>query len=230
MRRRTSAPRSHEPRGLLPYCKWVADRKGHAEWYFRGSRTGSRPLPGIDPRLLKNMKLDLPLVIADEAHHWRHSQRQDCQAFRRYLAPLARRLLLLTATPSSSTGTSCWRCSPQGTAWSPRLVLTALSRSGNDATGLRKHERLGGSRAGLFARVGSAGRKDCSPGLGIYRPRRASYQPRKIPVPRKSRSNGLRIALTVRRRTTRRLCKESPARYGRFSPSRPTPGRKPVSP
>jgi superfamily II DNA or RNA helicase len=45
------------------------------------------------------MKLDLPLVIADEAHHWRHSQRQDCQAFRRYLAPLARRLLLLTATP-----------------------------------------------------------------------------------------------------------------------------------
>src|SRR5207302_4963820 len=37
--------------------------------------------------------------IADEAHHWRHSQRQDCQAFRRYLAPLARRLLMLTATP-----------------------------------------------------------------------------------------------------------------------------------
>src|SRR5262245_35055723 len=45
------------------------------------------------------MKLDLPLIIADEAHHWRHAQRQDCKAFRRYIAPFARRLLLLTATP-----------------------------------------------------------------------------------------------------------------------------------
>jgi hypothetical protein len=89
-----------EPRGLLPYCKWVANRKGYAEWYFSGFT--DRLLDfyrELIPTLLKNMKLDLPLVIADEAHHWRHSQRQDCQAFRRYLAPLARRLLLLTATP-----------------------------------------------------------------------------------------------------------------------------------
>jgi hypothetical protein len=89
-----------EPRGLLPYCKWVADRKGHAEWYFNGFKERLLDLyREIIPTLLKNMKLDLPLVIADEAHHWRHSQRQDCQAFRRYLAPLARRLLMLTATP-----------------------------------------------------------------------------------------------------------------------------------
>ncbi len=91
---------SAEPRGLLPYCKWVADRKGHAEWYFNGFKERLLDLyREMIPMLLKNMKLDLPLVIADEAHHWRHSQRQDCQAFRRYLAPLARRLLLLTATP-----------------------------------------------------------------------------------------------------------------------------------
>ena len=89
-----------EPRGLLPYCKWVANKKGYAEWYFNGFKDRLLDLyRELIPTLLKNMKLDLPLVIADEAHHWRHSQRQDCQAFRRYLAPLARRLLLLTATP-----------------------------------------------------------------------------------------------------------------------------------
>jgi hypothetical protein len=89
-----------EPRGLLPYCKWAADRKGYAEWYFNGFKDRLLDLyRELIPILLKNMKLDLPLVIADEAHHWRHSQRQDCQAFRRYIAPLARRLLLLTATP-----------------------------------------------------------------------------------------------------------------------------------
>lgn len=89
-----------EPRGLLPYCKWAAERKGFAEWYFNGFKDRLLDLyRELIPILLKNMKLDLPLVIADEAHHWRHSQRQDCQAFRRYIAPLARRLLLLTATP-----------------------------------------------------------------------------------------------------------------------------------
>jgi len=91
---------STEPRGLLPYCKWVADRKGYAEWYFKGFKDRLLDLyRELIPSLLQNMKLDLPLVIADEAHHWRHAQRQDCQAFRRYLAPLSRRLLLLTATP-----------------------------------------------------------------------------------------------------------------------------------
>jgi hypothetical protein len=89
-----------EPEGLLPYCKWVADRKGYAEWYFNGFKDRLLDLyRNLIPCLLKNTKLALPLVIADEAHHWRHAQRQDCQAFRKYLAPLARRLLLLTATP-----------------------------------------------------------------------------------------------------------------------------------
>jgi hypothetical protein len=89
-----------EPRGLLPYCKWVADRRGQAEWYFSGFKARLLDLyRELIPALLRNMKLDLPLVIADEAHHWRHALRQDCQAFRRYVAPLARRLLLLTATP-----------------------------------------------------------------------------------------------------------------------------------
>jgi hypothetical protein len=40
-----------------------------------------------------------PLIVADEAHHWRHANRGDATAFRTYLAPFAKRLLLLTATP-----------------------------------------------------------------------------------------------------------------------------------
>ncbi len=86
-----------EPRGLLPYCKWVADRRGHADWYFHGFKDRLADLyRELCPFL---MRRDLPLVVADEAHHWRHSQRQDCQAFRRFIAPFTRRLLLLTATP-----------------------------------------------------------------------------------------------------------------------------------
>lgn len=91
---------SPEPWGLLRYCKWAADRKGYAEWYFNGFKDRLLDLyRELIPILMKNLKLDLPFVIADEAHHWRHSYRQDCQAFRRYIAPLTRRLLLLTATP-----------------------------------------------------------------------------------------------------------------------------------
>lgn len=86
-----------EPSGLLPYCKWIADRRGYAEWYFHGFKDRLAALyRELCPFL---MRRDLPLVIADEAHHWRHSQRQDCQAFRRFIAPFARRLLLQTATP-----------------------------------------------------------------------------------------------------------------------------------
>src|SRR5262249_9669400 len=45
------------------------------------------------------IRQDFPLVIVDEAHHWRHAHRQDCQDFRNNLAPMCRRLLLVTATP-----------------------------------------------------------------------------------------------------------------------------------
>jgi Helicase conserved C-terminal domain len=44
----------------------------------------------------------LPLVIVDEAHHWRNGPRHNTNgygAFQQYLAPRARRALLLTATP-----------------------------------------------------------------------------------------------------------------------------------
>lgn len=89
-----------ESRGLLPYCKSISTRKGNAELYFSGFTDRLLDLyRELIPTLLKNKKLFFPLVIADEAHHWRNSQRKDCQAFRKYLAPLSRRLLLLTATP-----------------------------------------------------------------------------------------------------------------------------------
>jgi hypothetical protein len=86
-----------EPKGLLPYCKYAAERPGYAWWYFEGFRSRLLTLyKELAPYLLRQ---DLPLVIVDEAHHWRHSHRQDCQDFKMYLAPFCRRLLMLTATP-----------------------------------------------------------------------------------------------------------------------------------
>lgn len=87
----------NEPSGILPYCRHVAKRRGFPEWYFQGFKNRLLKLhKEIAHRLVRQ---EVPLVIVDEAHHWRHSHRQDCQNFRARLAPIARRLLLLTATP-----------------------------------------------------------------------------------------------------------------------------------
>jgi hypothetical protein len=89
-----------EPRGLLPYCKWVAERRGHGEWYFDGFKKRLLDLyRELLPYLLKADGRHFPLVIADEAHHWRNVERLDCRAFGQFVAPFARRLLMLTATP-----------------------------------------------------------------------------------------------------------------------------------
>jgi hypothetical protein len=86
-----------EPAGLLPYCKDAAQRRGHADWYFQGFKAR---LLNLYKELAHHLiRQDVPLVIVDEAHHWRHTHRQDCRSFRARLAPIARRLLLLTATP-----------------------------------------------------------------------------------------------------------------------------------
>jgi hypothetical protein len=86
-----------EPAGLLPYCKNAAARRGYADWYFEGFKSRLLALyKELAPYLLHQ---DLPLVIVDEAHHWRHADRLDYQDFQKYLAPKCRRLLLLTATP-----------------------------------------------------------------------------------------------------------------------------------
>ena len=111
-----------EPAGLLPYCKDVAERRGHAEWYFQGFK--ERLLSLYKDLAHYLIRQDVPLVIVDEAHHWRHSHRIDCQAFRTRLAPIARRLLLLTATRSKCTGTSCLKSSPSPKRWSRPLVLS----------------------------------------------------------------------------------------------------------
>ncbi len=86
-----------EPAGLLPYCKDAAKRRGHAEWYFRGFK--ARLLSLYKELAHHLIRQEVPLIVVDEAHHWRHSHRQDCQSFRARLALIARRLLLLTATP-----------------------------------------------------------------------------------------------------------------------------------
>jgi len=86
-----------EPAGLLHFCKDVANRRGRSQWYFDGFKDRVRDLyRGLMPYL---MVRQIPLVVIDEAHHGRKPSRADCTAFRKYIAPFTRRLLLLTATP-----------------------------------------------------------------------------------------------------------------------------------
>ena len=88
--------RDEGPRGIVPYCKWIAEKNGKAELFFDGFKTRVSALyRGLFPSL---MSRTLPLVIADEAHHWRR-ETEGCRSFVRYLAPFTHRLLLLTATP-----------------------------------------------------------------------------------------------------------------------------------
>jgi hypothetical protein len=84
------------PLGIVAYCKWVFERRGKAELYFDGFKSrASRIHRSLFPSLISRT---IPLMIVDEAHHWRH-ETQGCRAVIRYLAPFTHRLLLLTATP-----------------------------------------------------------------------------------------------------------------------------------
>jgi hypothetical protein len=88
--------RDEGPRGIVPYCKWVAEKNGKAELFFDGFKTRVSALyRSLFPFL---MARELPLVIADEAHHWRR-ETEGCRSFVRYLAPFTHRLLMLSATP-----------------------------------------------------------------------------------------------------------------------------------
>ena len=87
---------SDEPEGIVPYCKWVATKYGYAEYYFvRFKDRVSGLYKELFPYLMGRR---LPLVIADEAHHWRRKT-QGCLSFCKFIAPFTHRLLMLTATP-----------------------------------------------------------------------------------------------------------------------------------
>ena len=87
---------SDEPEGIVPYCKWVATKHGYAEYYFvRFKDRVSGLYKELFPYLMGRR---LPLVIADEAHHWRRKT-QGCLSFCKFIAPFTHRLLMLTATP-----------------------------------------------------------------------------------------------------------------------------------
>jgi hypothetical protein len=115
-----------EPAGLLPYCKDAAQRRGHADWYFRGFTSR---LLGLYKELAHHLiRQDVPLIVVDEAHHWRHSHRQDCQSFRARLAPIARRLLLLTATPFQMHRDELLDVLSVGDAMEPAIGSERISR------------------------------------------------------------------------------------------------------
>jgi hypothetical protein len=91
---------------LRSACKDVPRRQGgdartsnyrEKRELFDGVKDGLRSIyKSLWPYLLRKT---FPLIIADEAHHWRNTNRGDATSFRYYLAPFAKRLLLLTATP-----------------------------------------------------------------------------------------------------------------------------------
>ncbi len=69
---------------------------------------------------------DLPLVIVDEAHQWKN-KRNDFTAFAKFVAPRARRALLLTATPFQLA---------------PTEILSLLEVGDHLGTAPERHERL----------------------------------------------------------------------------------------
>lgn len=92
--------------GLLQLCKQVplrrpGDRrtKEHRAWsdWFAELRDKLRDVfKHLWPYLLRKQ---FPLVITDEAHHWRNNEAADFERIRKFIAPSSRRMLLLTATP-----------------------------------------------------------------------------------------------------------------------------------
>jgi len=74
---------------------------------FRSLKRGNPARPIVEPGLATLFKhlwgyllqKKFPLVISDEAHHWRNNEAGDFRAIRDFVAPFARRMLLLTATP-----------------------------------------------------------------------------------------------------------------------------------
>ena len=81
--------RRPDDRRTVDYAKW-------AKW-FRDVKSELRDIfKQLWPSLLEKR---FPLVIFDEAHHWRNNEAGDFRAARDFIAPFAKRLLLLTATP-----------------------------------------------------------------------------------------------------------------------------------
>jgi hypothetical protein len=137
---------SEEPAGVVPYCKWIATKYGKAEEYFEGFKERVSLLyKELFPYL---MGRSLPLVIADEAHHWRRATRGR-ESFCKYIAPFTQRLLLLTATPFQLDRTEISGIFSVGDSLEPTIgktrvealrarlqsVLSAMERSENAGNG-----------------------------------------------------------------------------------------------
>ena len=70
----------------LTWARWFRKVKGQLRDIFKQ----------LWPHLLERC---FPLVIFDEAHHWRNNEAGDFRVARDFIAPFAKRMLLLTATP-----------------------------------------------------------------------------------------------------------------------------------
>lgn len=104
---RLSRDGGQEPlKKLRELCQDVPTRRpsdrrttAYGEWleWFRKLKGKFRDVfKQLWPFLLRKR---FPLVISDEAHHWRNNETGDFRSIREFIAPHARRMLLLTATP-----------------------------------------------------------------------------------------------------------------------------------
>lgn len=110
-------------RRTAEYSAWI-------DW-FRALKAGLRDVfKSLWPHLLDRC---FPLVITDEAHHWRNNEAGEFRSIRDYIAPYARRMLLLTATP--------FQLNPQETVSILNVVDYMESAIGRDRTAALQHMR-----------------------------------------------------------------------------------------
>jgi hypothetical protein len=82
-------PSRPKDRRTVRYREWIG--------YFEEIKANLRDIfKHLWPYLLEKK---FPLVITDEAHHWRNNDAGDFRSIRKFVAPFTKRMLLLTATP-----------------------------------------------------------------------------------------------------------------------------------
>ena len=103
---RLESCRDEDVRKLMTDLLALAKELGTPYWRDRDVDFNERLKPKLADLYwrvcIEHIQQDFPLVIVDEAHNWKHGPEKGTNAFHefeRFIAPRARRLLLLTATP-----------------------------------------------------------------------------------------------------------------------------------
>jgi hypothetical protein len=113
-------PSDHRTAEYKVWFEWFRDLKAEIRDVFKQ----------LWPYLLDRR---LPLVITDEAHHWRNNDTGEFRAICSFIAPFARRMLLLTATP--------FQLNPQETVSILNVIEHMKAAIGKDRVVALQHRR-----------------------------------------------------------------------------------------